>query len=166
MGEESCEDAQLAHLCRTRLAVHLGVLIMEASAATCVAQWNFDATVDVDGERFFAGPAGCVLVGNMGQLTGGIEAFPEAKPDDGTLEVGIITADSSLDWTRALTRTVMGEAAQSPFVKITQGKKIEIKTDRKLLYELDGGDREKTKKLKIRINPERIRVKVPVPGPR
>lgn len=41
MGEESCEDAQLAHLCRTRLAVHLGVLIMEASAATCVAQWNY-----------------------------------------------------------------------------------------------------------------------------
>lgn len=144
----------------------LGRLAYVWTGAKNIKETRFDATVDVDGERFFAGPAGCVLVGNMGQLTGGIEAFPEAKPDDGTLEVGIITADSLLDWTRALTRTVMGEAAQSPFVKITQGKKIEIKTDQKLLYELDGGDREKTKKLKIRIKPERIRVKVPVPGPR
>ncbi len=97
----------------------------------------------------------------MGQLTGGIEAFPDAAPDDGKLEIGVITADSLLDWSRALSRTAIGQAASSPFVEITRGKRIDIKTDRKLLYEIDGGERDKIKKLKVRIKPGAVVVKVP-----
>jgi diacylglycerol kinase (ATP) len=139
----------------------LGRLAYVWTGARNIDASRFEARVDVDGERFFKGAAGCVLIGNMGQLTGGIEAFPDAKPDDGVLEVGVITADSLLDWSRALSRTAMGQAADSPFVEITQGKKIDITTDRKLLYEIDGGEREKTKKLKVRVKPGRVRVKVP-----
>jgi len=139
----------------------LGRLAYVWTGAKNIDTERFVATVDIDGERFFKGAAGCVLVGNMGQLTGGIEAFPQSQPDDGLLEVGIITADSMLDWTRALTRTAMGEAAESPFVEIAQGKKVHIKIDRKHLYELDGGDRDKVKKLTVKVKPKAIAVMVP-----
>ena len=36
--------------------------------------------------------ASCVLAGNVGQILGGIEAFPEARPDHGFLELGVVTA--------------------------------------------------------------------------
>jgi diacylglycerol kinase (ATP) len=139
----------------------LGRLAYVWTGARSIDSARFEARVDVDDKRFFKGSAGCVLVANMGQLTGGIEAFPDAKPDDGLLDVGVITADSLLDWTRALSRTAIGQAASSPFVEITRGKRIDIKTDRELLYEIDGGEREKTKKLKVRTKAGAIHVKVP-----
>lgn len=139
----------------------LGRLAYVWTGAKNINASRFEARVDIDGDRFFKGPAGCVLIGNMGQLTGGIEAFPDAQPDDGVLDIGVITADSLLDWSRALGRTAMGQATESPFVKITQGKRIDIKIDRRLLYEIDGGEREKTKKLKVRVKPGTVRVMVP-----
>ena len=99
----------------------LGRLAYVWTGARSINSARFKVRVDIDGERFFKGAAGCVLVGNMGQLTGGIEAFPDARPDDGVLDVGVITADSLLDWSRALSRTAIGQAARSPFVEITRG---------------------------------------------
>ena len=139
----------------------LGRLAYVWTGARSIKASRFEVRVDVDDKRFFKGSAGCVLIGNMGQLTGGIEVFPESRPDDGLLDIGVITADSLTDWTRALGRTAVGQAASSPFVEITQGKRIDIQTDRRLLYEIDGGDREKTKKLKVRTKAGAIRVKVP-----
>ena len=139
----------------------LGRLAYVWTGARSINSARFKVRVDIDGERFFKGAAGCVLIGNMGQLTGGIEAFPDARPDDGVLDVGVITADSLLDWSRALSRTAIGQAARSPFVEITQGRRIDIRTDRSLLYEIDGGERDKIKKLKVRTKPGAIRVKVP-----
>ena len=55
-------------------------------------------TVRVDGERWFAGKASCVLVGNLGTITGGISAFDDARPDDGRLEVGVVTAAGPWQW--------------------------------------------------------------------
>ena len=46
------------------------------------------ATVEVDGKRFFKGKVSCVLTANVGKILGGIEAFPQARPDDGRLELG------------------------------------------------------------------------------
>ena len=50
---------------------------------------------------------------------------------------------------------------QSPFVKVTTGKKITIRFDRKVRYELDGGARPATRKLRIRVRPASITICVP-----
>ena len=41
------------------------------------------ATIEVDGKRFFKGKVSRVLTVNVGKILGGIEAFPQARPDDG-----------------------------------------------------------------------------------
>lgn len=117
--------------------------------------------IEVDGARWFEGPATCVLVGNMGDVIGGISAFPDAAPDDGRLNVGVVTADGLVDWTRTLGRAVVGTAASSPFVQTTTGAKIDVRLQRKMPYELDGGDRADTKRLKFRVKPAAITVCVP-----
>jgi diacylglycerol kinase family enzyme len=50
------------------------------------------ATIEVDGKRFFKGKISCVLTANVGKILGGLEAFPDAQPDDGRLELGVVTA--------------------------------------------------------------------------
>jgi diacylglycerol kinase (ATP) len=120
-----------------------------------------DARVDLDGRRWFDGRVSCVLVGNVGRLTGGLEAFPDARPDDGLLEVGVVTASGFLQWARALTRLAAGRAAESPFVTVTRASRIDVRLGRKLPYELDGGARGAERRLKIRTRPAGITVCVP-----
>src|SRR5580700_3307083 len=90
------------------------------------------ATIEVDGERFFAGRVSCVLVGNVGKVLGGIKAFPEAQPDDGLLDLGVVTAKNPAQWARTLGKLALGRAEQSPFVEVTRGRQAQIRFARKI----------------------------------
>jgi diacylglycerol kinase (ATP) len=120
-------------------------------------------TVKVDGKRFFKGKASCVLIANVGRLLGGVVAFPQARPDNARLELGVVTARDLLQWARALGRLASGHPERSPFAKVTHGKKITIRFDRKVRFELDGGARQACKKLRVKVHPGSVTVCVP-PG--
>jgi diacylglycerol kinase (ATP) len=121
--------------------------------------------IRVDGSKWFDGKTSCVLVGNVGKLMGEVTAFPDAKPDDGQLEIGVVTAYGAWQWLRTLTRTAAGKAERSPFVNVTHGKKFDVRFSKKTAYELDGGDRKPTSRLRIRVEAAAVTVCVPVPGP-
>jgi diacylglycerol kinase (ATP) len=117
--------------------------------------------VRVDGDKWFDGQASCVLIGNVGKLFGGVTAFEHARPDDGRLELGVVTADGIWQWARALARTASGHADKSPFVQTTNGTRFDIKLQHAVPYELDGGDRKPVKRLKVSVVPDAITVCVP-----
>jgi diacylglycerol kinase family enzyme len=118
-------------------------------------------TIHVDDHIWFDGDASCVLVGNVGDILGGISAFERAKTDDGLLDLAVITADGALQWARTLARAAFGHADRAKLVRTTVARKIRVATDKPLPYEMDGGARKKTTKLSIRVVPAAITVKVP-----
>jgi YegS/Rv2252/BmrU family lipid kinase len=122
----------------------------------------FKAKIRVDGATWFDDRTSCILVGNVGNLFGGIEAFEDARPDDGMLELGVVTAETPMEWARTFARTAVGTTARSPFVQITRARTIEVTLGKKVLYELDGGDREKVKAMDIEVEPAAIEICVPV----
>ncbi|HEX8005726.1 MAG TPA: diacylglycerol kinase family lipid kinase, partial [Trebonia sp.] len=119
------------------------------------------ATIKVDGKRFFKGKVSCVLTANVGKILGGVEAFPQARPDDGHLELGVVTARNPVQWARTFGRLALGHPEQSPFAKVTQGKKFRIRFDQKVRFELDGGARPASKELRIKVRPSSVTVCVP-----
>lgn len=122
------------------------------------------ATIDVDGKRFFTGKVSCVLAANVGKILGGVEAFPRARPDDGRLDLGVVTAKSPADWARTFGRVALGHPERSPFAKVTRGKKIRIRFEEKVRFELDGGARPASRKLRIKAHPGSVTVCVPPGG--
>lgn len=121
----------------------------------------FQAKIEVNGELWYDDEATCVLIGNVGSLFGGVDVFDDARPDDGLLELGVTQAEGLGQWARTVARTAAGTTAKSPFVQATKAKKIEVRLDRKVTYELDGGERKDVKKLKAKVEPGALRVKVP-----
>ena len=119
------------------------------------------ATVKVDGRHFYRGPITCLLAGNMSKVLGGVDLFDGSEPDDGLLDVGVVTAQGRLQWVRTIGRVVAGRAERSPFVVTTRGRKIKVVLDEPTPYELDGGARKATTKLKIKVDPGSVRVRVP-----
>jgi diacylglycerol kinase (ATP) len=134
------------------------------TASKGIREEPFEARIDVNDDLWYSGKASCVLLGNVGSLFGGVEAFENAKPDDGLLEVGVTSAEGLTEWARTVARTAIGSTAKSPFVQMTKAKKIRVELDRKVEYELDGGARGKTKTLKAKVEPGAITVRVPTLG--
>jgi diacylglycerol kinase (ATP) len=120
-----------------------------------------DTRVRIDGDKWFKGNASCVLVANVGKVMGDIAAFPEAQPDDGLLEIGVVTAKGFWQWSRTLAKTASGKATSSPFVETARGRKFDVRFSEPIPYELDGGDRKKTRRLRIKVRPAAVTVCVP-----
>jgi diacylglycerol kinase (ATP) len=158
-------DAQMIREADAGLKDRIGRVAYVWTGVNQLGRRPFEATIKVDGSTWFEGKASSVLLGNVGQLFAGVEAFEDAQPDDGVLELGVVTADSTLDWARTIARTAVGASDASPFVQVTKAKSVEVKFDRKVLYEVDGGDRKKVKKLEVEIEPSAIDVCVPAESP-
>jgi diacylglycerol kinase (ATP) len=124
----------------------------------------FRADIKVDGANWFKGKASCILFGNVGKLVGGVEAFEDARPDDGKLELGIVTAEGLLEWGRMIARAAVGPVDKSPLAQTTKARSVKVKLNRKVLYELDGGDRTKVKTFKVKVEAGAVTVCVPKDG--
>ncbi|GAA3582881.1 diacylglycerol kinase family lipid kinase [Nonomuraea rosea] len=118
-------------------------------------------TIKVDGETWFEGQASCLLLGNVSTIAGGIEAFDDARPDDGWLDVGVSTAKGPIQWARVMGRMTTGRSEDSPFVRITRARKVSATFGAPLTYELDGGERAATTRLKAAAVPGALTICLP-----
>jgi diacylglycerol kinase (ATP) len=122
---------------------------------------SFRAQIEVDGSKWYEGEASLVLAGNLGEVFAGVEAFEDASPDDGELELGVVRAEGLVEWARTAARAAVGKPSDSPFVLETRGRKVDVKLDRKVPYELDGGSRGAVKRFEVEVEPGAIGVQVP-----
>lgn len=121
----------------------------------------FQAEVKIDGVSWYQGPASCILIGNVGELFGGMTAFEDASPEDGLLDVGLVTAEGPVQLAQTIARTAVGDPSRSRFVRTARATSVKVKLDRKVRYELDGGDRSKVSSFKVKVDPQALRVRVP-----
>jgi diacylglycerol kinase (ATP) len=154
-------DARMISEADRGLKDHLGRAAYLYTGMKNLRAPRMKATVEVDGKRFFKGRVSCVLAGNVGTILGGIKAFPEARPDDGLLELGVVTAKNPVEWVRTFGKLSLGRAKESPFVDVTRGTKFTIRFDHKVPYELDGGARPARKDMRIKARPGSITICVP-----
>jgi diacylglycerol kinase (ATP) len=118
-------------------------------------------TIKIDGTTWFDEPASCLLLGNVGTIAGGVEAFDDARPDDGWLEVGVSTAKGPIQWARVMGRMATGRSEDSPFVRITRARRVSARFGSPLMYEMDGGDREPVTEIKAKVAPGALTLCLP-----
>lgn len=93
------------------------------------------AVVTLDGQVVHSGPATLMLVGNAGEIQTGLSMFPEARVDDGLLDV-LVTAPRNLGEWFAYGVGVLLRRRHKVVMK--QGRHLHIEVDEALPYELDG----------------------------
>jgi diacylglycerol kinase (ATP) len=156
-------DGDMIHEADGGLKDRLGRLAYVWTGLRAVGDDPVAAKVRVDGETWFRGDATCVLFGNVPRVFAGVAVFDGAEPDDGLIDVGIATAHGSVQWARTLARMSSGPSDRSPFVQMTRGKRVSVRLDRPMRYELDGGSRTQVRRLKVRVVPGAVTVCVPSP---
>ena len=155
-------DAAMIDAVDTAGKARLGVLSYFHAAVVAAGRWKaFPAAVTVDGTPFFDGPATCVLVGNIGTLAGGIDAFPDASPTDGLLDVGVVTAEGLLEWASVLISVGRRRHEESVHARLTRGARIDVRLTGEHPFQLDGGTKGTASELRFEISPQSLTVCVP-----
>jgi diacylglycerol kinase (ATP) len=139
----------------------LGRLAYFRSGVKAMRARSVRMSIRLDGAMWFKGKASCVLIGNIGKAPGGIQVFDDASPSDGVLNVGVVTTKNMWEWLRVFLQLATDRRGTSRLLERASAREIIVKLRRKRPYELDGGVRPATKKLKIRIRPRAVTVCVP-----
>ena len=97
----------------------------------------FSLELVVDGETSGARKARTVVVGNCGELTGGMVLLPDALFDDGKLDVATVSPESLTQWIGVAAR-VLANRDDSPALERVSGRDVTLKVDPPQLCEVDG----------------------------
>ncbi len=116
------------------------------------------AEIEVDGLPFYKGDATCVIVANVGTILGGVQAFPDASPTDGRLDVGVVQARTKADWARLMASAMARRASKSSLTEMVTAEKVSIRLDRTFPWEVDGGDQDRTDRFDVTCVPDAVRI--------
>jgi diacylglycerol kinase family enzyme len=101
------------------------------------------------------------VVGNSGLLPGGFSLLPDARVDDGVLDVGILAPHGPLGWPRLAARVLTNSAYQDRMLERFQARRIEISTTALLPREVDGELITPGRTLTVSIRPGALTVRAP-----
>lgn len=117
------------------------------------------ATVRMDGQPPVRRRIRSVMVGNCGKIMGGVEIFPDAKIDDGILDVVIMSPAGRFGWVAVLAG-VFNRNRKNSSVEYFAGKSAELSLDHAQEFQLDGDSLGKAKHLKVTVEPEALTVRL------
>jgi YegS/Rv2252/BmrU family lipid kinase len=79
-----------------------------------------------------------VLVGNLGRLQGGLPVMPDARADDGLLDVAVLQTRTVADWLALAVRVLLRRRRKDPQLETFQARRVEVHCDRPQPVERDG----------------------------
>jgi diacylglycerol kinase family enzyme len=106
-----------------------------------------------------------VIVGNVGALQGGLPLLPDARPDDGRLDLVVFAARGWGSWLAVAMHVLLRRPGESAQVTSRTFAELRIDTDRAQLWELDGEVMGHTRQLVITIRPGTLLLRVPDTNP-
>jgi diacylglycerol kinase family enzyme len=131
-------DAAVVGAARTPHKARLGWLAYAAAGLTQLGCPPRDFTVRLDGGEPLTRRARCVVVGNVGLLPGGFWLLPEARCDDGRLDVGILAPAGALGWPRVAGRVLTRSRHQDRALERFQARRVTISAGADLPRQIDG----------------------------
>jgi YegS/Rv2252/BmrU family lipid kinase len=117
--------------------------------------------LSIDGGPPVRRSARTVLVGNVGQLEGGLELLPAASADDGLLDVVIVAPRTLRDWLRVAYRIIRKPHTQDRHLERFAGQTISIVADSEVPRQVDGEVIAHGRRIDARVEPGALIVRVP-----
>jgi len=110
-----------------------------------------------------------LLIGNCGMVQGGIRLLPDAKLDDGLLDLLLVSADGALQWLdtarsviwdNGIRRLFKGEesAVSTESTRHMTAERVTIELDTPLAFEVDGEEVGEVAAFEVRVQADALRV--------
>ncbi len=100
-------------------------------------------------------------MGNSGLLPGGFSLLPDARLDDGMLDVGVLAPRGPLGWTRLAARVLAHSRRQDRMLERFRARRVEITTSALVPREVDGELVTAGHSLTVSVKPGALTVRMP-----
>ncbi|MBE1488589.1 diacylglycerol/lipid kinase family protein [Plantactinospora soyae] len=104
-----------------------------------------------------------VLVANVGRLQGGVRLLADAEPDDGFLDVAVLTPRTLNHWL-SLGWAVLRRRDRVPRMEVLRARRVTISSNREQARELDGDVIPPGRSLQVAVRPAALWLCVPQPA--
>ena len=159
-------DAEVVAATPRRLKRRAGWLAYAVAGTAHLAGRGERFTVRLDDDEPLVRQARCVVVGNAGLLPGGFTLLPQARLDDGLLDVGILAPSGAAGWLRVAHRVLTRSGRGGSQLERHQARRVEIKAETELPREVDGEVITPGRSLTVTLLRRALTVRVPPPGRR
>ena len=119
-------------------------------------------TVRLDDRPPIRRRAHVVLIGNVGLLSGNIPLIPDARANDGLLDVLVASPRSPRDWLMLITHVVTrtGRSPDEQLLRL-QGRRVSLTAEQEDHYQLDGDTVGSCRRMTAEVHPEALLLRVP-----
>jgi diacylglycerol kinase (ATP) len=157
-------DAKIMQGANPDLKKAVGSAAYFVSAAQNAKHPALQASIQLDGKLALRRRAHVIVVGNVGYLTANIPLIPDAKPDDGLLDVMVASPRRFRDWVRLTTRVLTRRRRRDPQLVHMTGKTVKITVDHTDRYQMDGDPAGECRSLEAEVQPGALTLRVPRPA--
>ena len=112
--------------------------------------------ISVDGRPHVRITALAVMIGNVGQLQGGMDVLPDADPRDGRLDVIVLAPRTWPDILGLVARVAGGHVRTSPRTTMFQGRTVTVSVDKPVAAEFDGDYSGEISRLTVAVVPKAL----------
>ncbi|MBW6439431.1 diacylglycerol kinase [Actinoplanes hulinensis] len=155
-------DAQMLEDTSEKAKKRIGWLAYLGGAAKHLLDRPMRVRIRLDGGPPMPRRSAAVIVGNVGRLQGGVRLLSKAEPDDGKLNVAILSPTNLAHWA-ALVWAVLSRRERVPLMETYTAQRVEIYSNRARARQLDGDTIAPGKVMKIQVRPKALLLCVPQP---
>lgn len=153
-------DAKMLDSTSEQLKKRLGWAAYAVSALRHLRDRPVRARLRADGGPPLRRRASGIIVGNVGALQGGMPLLPDAEPDDGQLDLLVLTARGWTSWLAVAAHVLLRRSAPGHMVRRTF-RELRIDLDRPQLWQVDGEVMGRTRQLVVAVEPGKLMLRVP-----
>ncbi|MCA0251264.1 MAG: diacylglycerol kinase family lipid kinase [Actinobacteria bacterium] len=154
-------DAEAVAGASVQLKRQFGWVAYALSGLKGLVRSGFSVRVAAGGQRAFSQHAATVMIGNCGELTAGVRLMPDARVDDGLLDVAVVSPRSLGSWFAVgayiLTRHRFGHSA----IAHLRGPEVGIVAAEPIDAQLDGDGVGRVTAVTCSVRPGALTVRVP-----
>jgi diacylglycerol kinase family enzyme len=171
-------DAAMLRDADPKLKASIGPLAYVLSGLRQLRRRPARFRISLDGQPPITRVGQGLLIVNLGRLLGGVTVAPDARPDDGVLEVVILRTHRPVDWLRLAAQVLLrrrrhgpdqhgqGGPSGSPRLPLEtfRARRVEVDCNRLQPVERDGDPAGSTRRLVVEVLPRALTLCVPARG--
>lgn len=155
-------DAEMMAGVDETLKRRVGWLAYAVSGARAMFRLGFPVRVRADAQRAVSQHARTVVVGNCGELTGGLQLMPDASLTDGRLDTVLASPRSIAAWLALGLHIVSGQRRGHPTLVRLVSNRVQVAAREPVEAQLDGDAVGQRRVMSCSVRPAALAVRLPV----